>query len=129
MLRTTSAEVATRNSVHESNDVRKRDPLSAVHIAALDSESKGKPLPGLAQVAMQGGTRAAKAILRKGKVQPKFPPFEYFNKGALTVIGHAAAHRPGCLDRVGCHTRAVPLSLYGSGLLLVRVACSDCNGR
>src|SRR5246500_4602508 len=37
--------------------------------AAMDPN--GKPLPGLAQVAMQGGTYAAKAILRKVKGQPQ----------------------------------------------------------
>ena len=57
--------------------------------AAMDS--KGKPLPGLAQVAMQGGTYAAKAILRKVKGQPELRPFHYFDKGSLAVIGRAAA--------------------------------------
>ena len=57
--------------------------------AAMDS--KGRPLPGLAQVAMQGGTYAAKAILRKVKGQPELRPFHYFDKGSLAVIGRAAA--------------------------------------
>jgi NADH dehydrogenase len=48
-------------------------------------------LPGVAQVAMQGGTYAAKAILRKVKKQPELPPFHYFDKGTLAVIGRAAA--------------------------------------
>ena len=52
---------------------------------------KGKPLPGVAQVAMQGGAYAAKAILRKIKGQPELPPFRYFDKGSLAVIGRAAA--------------------------------------
>jgi NADH dehydrogenase len=52
---------------------------------------KGKPLPGLAQVAMQGGTYASKAILRKVKGQPALRPFHYFDKGSLAVIGRAAA--------------------------------------
>jgi len=54
-------------------------------------DRKGKPLPGLAQVAMQGGTYAAKAILRRVKNQPELPPFHYFDKGLLAVIGRAAA--------------------------------------
>src|SRR6202040_3525684 len=54
-------------------------------------DRKGKPLPGLAQVAMQGGTYAAKAILRRVKNQPGLPPFHYFDKGLLAVIGRAAA--------------------------------------
>jgi len=57
--------------------------------AAMDAN--GKPLPGLAQVAMQGGTYAAKAILRKVKGQPQLRPFHYFDKGSLAVIGRAAA--------------------------------------
>jgi NADH dehydrogenase len=57
--------------------------------AAMDE--KGKPLPGLAQVAMQGGAHAAKAILRKVKGQKELPPFRYFDKGSLAVIGRAAA--------------------------------------
>jgi NADH dehydrogenase len=43
----------------------------------------GKTLPGLAPVAMQGGTYAAKSILRRGKGQPELPPFRYFDKGSL----------------------------------------------
>ena len=54
-------------------------------------DEKGKPLPGLAQVAMQGGAYAAKSILRKVKGQPELPPFHYFDKGSLAVIGRAAA--------------------------------------
>jgi NADH dehydrogenase len=53
--------------------------------------AKGKPLPGVAQVAMQGGAYAAKAILRKVKGQRELPPFHYFDKGSLAVIGRAAA--------------------------------------
>jgi NADH dehydrogenase len=51
----------------------------------------GKALPWLAQVAMQGGAYAAKSILRKVKGQPPLPPFRYFDKGSLAVIGRAAA--------------------------------------
>lgn len=57
--------------------------------AAVDAD--GKPLPGLAQVAMQGGSYAAEAILRKIKGQAELPPFQYFDKGSLAVIGRAAA--------------------------------------
>ena len=51
----------------------------------------GKPLPGLSQVAMQGGSYAAKSILRKVKGQPEPAPFRYFDKGTMAVIGRAAA--------------------------------------
>jgi NADH:ubiquinone reductase (H+-translocating) len=54
-------------------------------------DHKGKLLPGLAQVAMQGGAYAATAILRRVKGQSELPPFHYFDKGSLAVIGRAAA--------------------------------------
>jgi NADH:ubiquinone reductase (H+-translocating) len=58
---------------------------------ALAMDRNGKPLGGVAQVAMQQGTYAAKAIVRKvrGKAVPK--AFEYLDKGNLAVIGRAAA--------------------------------------
>jgi NADH dehydrogenase len=58
---------------------------------ASAGDEHGKPLPGLAQVAMQGGAYAAKAILRRIKGQPELPPFRYFDKGSLAVIGRASA--------------------------------------
>ena len=58
---------------------------------ASATDADGRPLPGLAQVAMQGGRYAAKAILRKVKRQPEPPPFHYVDKGSMAVIGRAAA--------------------------------------
>ena len=48
---------------------------------ALINDKEGKPLPGVAQVAMQTGDYAARVI--KSKVTGKTPPapFSYFNKG------------------------------------------------
>lgn len=52
----------------------------------------GKPLPGVAQVAMQGGAYVAKAIKQRARGDIKPPKaFHYFNKGDLAVIGRAAA--------------------------------------
>jgi NADH dehydrogenase len=58
---------------------------------ASSTDEKGRPLPGVAQVAMQGGAYAAKSILRKVKGQKELPPFRYFDKGSLAVIGRWAA--------------------------------------
>jgi NADH dehydrogenase len=58
---------------------------------ASATDAHGKPLPGLAQVAMQGGTYAAKAIMRKVNGRSELRPFHYFDKGSLAVIGRAAA--------------------------------------
>lgn len=54
-------------------------------------EEKGKPLPGVAQVAMQGGAYAARTIRARLKGKPQVRPFHYFNKGDIAVIGRAAA--------------------------------------
>jgi NADH:ubiquinone reductase (H+-translocating) len=52
---------------------------------------KGKPLPGVAQVAMQGGRHAAKTIHRRitGGTAPG--PFSYFDKGSMAVVGKGFA--------------------------------------
>ena len=58
---------------------------------ASATDEHGRPLPGLAQVAMQGGAYAARSILRRVRGQPPLPSFRYFDKGTLAVIGRAAA--------------------------------------
>jgi NADH dehydrogenase len=57
--------------------------------ASLDQD--GRPLPGVAQVAMQQGKYAAKAIFRKTIGHPPLPPFHYFDKGNLAVVGKGFA--------------------------------------
>jgi len=54
-------------------------------------DEKGKPLPGVAQVAIQGGVYAAKTIRARLKGKQQVAPFHYFNKGEMAVIGRAAA--------------------------------------
>jgi NADH dehydrogenase len=51
----------------------------------------GKPLPGVAQVAIQGGTYAAKVIQQRLEGAPEVKPFHYFDKGDMAVIGRASA--------------------------------------
>jgi NADH:ubiquinone reductase (H+-translocating) len=53
--------------------------------ASLDQD--GRPLPGVAQVAMQQGKYAAKSIFRKVTMKSQLPPFRYFDKGNLAVAG------------------------------------------
>jgi len=64
----------------------------------------GKPLPGVAQVAMQQGAYAAKAIVRKLQSGTDLPPFKYFDKGSLAVIGRWAA----VADAFGVHLSGFP---------------------
>jgi NADH dehydrogenase len=58
---------------------------------ACAADKEGKPLPGVAQVAMQGGAYAAKVIRARLAGRRELPPFHYFNKGDMAVIGRAAA--------------------------------------
>jgi NADH dehydrogenase len=58
---------------------------------ALVVDEKGKQLPGVAQVAMQGGAYAAKAIRSRLEGKTELPAFHNFNKGDMAVIGRAAA--------------------------------------
>src|SRR6266403_4599893 len=58
---------------------------------ALAQGPSGKPLPGVAQVAMQQGTYAAKAIVRKLAGETEIKPFKYFDKGDMAVIGRWSA--------------------------------------
>jgi NADH dehydrogenase len=51
----------------------------------------GKPLPGVAQVAIQGGSYAARAIRDRLAGKKNLPPFHYFDKGDMAVIGRASA--------------------------------------
>src|SRR6202047_3431340 len=51
----------------------------------------GKPLPGVAQVAIQGGTYAARTIRARLQGKKDIPPFHYLDKGDMAVIGRAAA--------------------------------------
>jgi len=56
---------------------------------ALLLDEHGKPLPGVAPVAMQQGKWVAKTIARDLEHQPR-RPFHYRDKGSLATIGRAA---------------------------------------
>lgn len=55
-----------------------------------DPSSPGKPLPGVAPVAMQQGEAAAHNVARAVAGAPRVP-FHYWNRGSLATIGRAAA--------------------------------------
>jgi NADH dehydrogenase len=54
-------------------------------------EQGGKPLPGVAQVAIQQGRYVGRLIAGRLKGQPDPPPFKYFNKGNLATVGRRFA--------------------------------------
>jgi NADH dehydrogenase len=57
--------------------------------ASLDQN--GKPLPGVAQVAMQQGRYAGKLIHSRIIGSPPPRPFSYFDKGSMAVVGKGFA--------------------------------------
>jgi NADH:ubiquinone reductase (H+-translocating) len=57
--------------------------------ASLDQD--GKPLPGVAQVAMQQGRYAGKLIHRRVTAKSAPGPFCYFDKGNMAVVGKGFA--------------------------------------
>ena len=54
-------------------------------------EQNGKPLPGVAQVAMQQGRYAAKLIRSRIAGAPPPDQFSYFDKGSMAVVGKGFA--------------------------------------
>jgi NADH:ubiquinone reductase (H+-translocating) len=57
--------------------------------ASLDQD--GHPLPGVAQVAMQQGRYAGGVIHRRIARESARPPFRYFDKGTMAVVGKGFA--------------------------------------
>ena len=57
--------------------------------ASLDQD--GKPLPGVAQVAMQQGRYAGSVIRRRLAGQSSPGPFRYFDKGTMALVGQGYA--------------------------------------
>jgi NADH dehydrogenase len=57
--------------------------------ASLDQD--GKPLGGVAQVAIQQGRYAGRLIQRRVTGRPALPPFRYFDKGTMAVVGQGYA--------------------------------------
>jgi len=58
--------------------------------AAAFMDAEGHQLPGVAQVAMQGGTHAARTILRRIHGKPA-QPFVYHDRGSMAIIGRGSA--------------------------------------
>ena len=61
--------------------------------AAVEPWKPGKPTPGVAQGAMQGGSYAAKVIRRRVLGRP-YEPFRYSDHGDVAVIGAARRGSP-----------------------------------
>ena len=58
--------------------------------AAVFADETGRPLPGVAQVAIQQATHAAKTIVNRLRGAPS-TPFVYHDKGSMAIVGRGAA--------------------------------------
>jgi NADH dehydrogenase len=83
---------AGRIKVQDDLTIPEHPDIYVVGDLAALNDADGKPLPGVAQVAMQQGAYAAHAIGRKirGDERP-IPAFAYFDKGTMAVIGRGRA--------------------------------------
>jgi NADH dehydrogenase len=94
LAKKTGAETdrAGRVKVNPDLTVPGRPEIFVVGDMALLAGPDGKPLPGVAQVAMQEGRYAARLIARRarGDTGPA-APFRYRDKGTMATIGRAAA--------------------------------------
>ncbi len=84
-----STDRAGRVQIEPDLTVPGHREISMIGDATLLSGSNGKPLPGLATVAIQQARHVAKAI-RDGAPSAT-TPFHYFDKGALAVVGRGRA--------------------------------------
>ena len=80
-----------RIKVQPDLTIRKYPDIFVVGDLAAAQGKDSMPLPGVAQVAIQGGAYAAKMIRGRLQGAKDLPAFHYFDKGDMAVIGRAAA--------------------------------------
>jgi len=78
--------------------------------AAFDQD--GKPLPGVAQVAMQQGRYAGALIHRRLTHKAESRSFRYFDKGMMAVVGQGYA----VLQSGAVHVKGLPAWLAWAGV-------------
>jgi NADH dehydrogenase len=81
---------AGRVTVEQDLSIPGHPEVFVVGDAAAFVDAKGQPLPGVAQVAMQGGVHAARMIQRRIKDEPS-RAFTYNDKGSMAIIGRGSA--------------------------------------
>jgi NADH dehydrogenase FAD-containing subunit len=84
--------------------------------ASIDHD--GKPLAGVAQVALQGGRYAGRLIARRVAGQSAPAPFRYFDKGTMAVVGQGYA----VLQSGPVHVKGVLAWLAWAGVHVLTLA-------
>jgi len=82
---------AGRVAVNPDCTVGDRPDVFVVGDLATQKGADGKPLPGLAPVAMQQGEYVADVIKRRVRGESPRGPFKYWDKGTMATIGRARA--------------------------------------
>ena len=83
---------AGRIAVQPDLSIAGHPEIIAIGDMALFTHQTGKPLPGIAPVAMQQGRYAADLILARLQMQGKTPPpFHYKDRGTMATIGRSSA--------------------------------------
>jgi len=85
-----SLDRAGRALVNPDLSIPGHPEVFVVGDAAASADDSGKPLPGVAQVAMQGAAHAARTILRRIEGRPG-TPFRYRDKGSMAIVGRGSA--------------------------------------
>jgi len=98
------ADRAGRIKVQPDLTIPNYPDIFVVGDLAAAQGKNGKTLPGVAQVAIQGGAYAAKTIRARLQGQKDAAPFHYFDKGDMAVIGRAAA----VANVFGLHVSGLP---------------------
>jgi NADH dehydrogenase len=81
---------AGRVAVERDLSIPGHPEVFVVGDAAAFVDTDGHQLPGVAQVAMQGGAHAARTIQRRSKNEPS-RAFTYNDKGNMAIIGRGSA--------------------------------------
>jgi NADH dehydrogenase len=82
---------AGRVAVNPDCSVGNRPDIFVIGDLASLKGADGKPLPGLAPVAMQQGQYLAAVIARRIRGEAPSGPFKYWDKGTMATIGRAKA--------------------------------------
>jgi len=88
-------------------------------LAAAQRED-GKLLPGVAQVCHSRRHLRRKSYSRPAAGQKDMPPFHYFDKGDMAVIGRAAA----VANVFGCTSGGCPLGSFGCSFISCTLSSS-----
>ncbi len=85
------ADRAGRVTVDQMLNIAGHPEIFVIGDTAASTNKDGKPLPGVAPVAIQQGRYVAKSIIATLGQEPQKEAFRYFNKGDLATIGRSKA--------------------------------------